>query len=172
MSARTPEINSDIRISIGCEKLKAPSGAARSSASDIFSLNSSRVLAVVHSSRGLSAIKISAASTPTGSVATSARPKRSRSLAPGTTAKGVSRNLNSLQVAREKLERAAPEFAEHIRRAAKVAARKGDSKPAEWALLHTRSVAPVAPAKPTAERDDRVIVQIGVKVCGVNDREP
>src|SRR5262249_54272514 len=69
--------------------------------------------------------------------------QRSHTLAPATTQRGIDRNMDAVRRAREKLERAAPEFAEHIRTAAKVAAQKGDSRPAERGLLHSTALAPL-----------------------------
>lgn len=55
----------------------------------------------------------------------------------------VDRNLGHIERARQVLDKHAETFAQHLITAAEVAARKGDSKPAEWGLLHTRTVEPV-----------------------------
>jgi hypothetical protein len=64
-------------------------------------------------------------------------------LQPATTTDQVDRNLGHLERARQALDAHAEKLVEHLLTAAEVAARKGDSKPAEWGLLHTRTVEPV-----------------------------
>src|SRR6266542_1409665 len=56
MSERTPEISSETRSSIGCEKLKAAFGTFCSNASDIFSTSPSLACAVFHSDGGFSSM--------------------------------------------------------------------------------------------------------------------
>jgi hypothetical protein len=86
-----------------------------------------------------------------------------------TTEKGVQRNLDRLSEAKEKLERAAPAFARHLVQASKIAAQKGDSRPAEWGLLHSRAVAPIDATKDEPGRAP--IINIGVKVSGIPERK-
>jgi hypothetical protein len=93
--------------------------------------------------------------------------QRSHTLAPATTEKGIDRNMAALRRAREKLEQAAPEFAEHIKTASRVAAQKGDSRPAEWGLLHSRAIASLSGEKD--ELGKQPIINIGVKISGVRD---
>lgn len=88
--------------------------------------------------------------------------RRSHTLAPATTEKGVQRNVDAVRRAREKLERAAPQFAEDLKMASRVAAQRGDSRPAEWGLLHSRAVLPAAPEKTAAAIG--TTINIGVKV--------
>lgn len=69
------------------------------------------------------------------------------------------------QMARDLLKTNAPEYAKLVLRAARVAARRGVSAPSEWALLHSGAVKPAA--KDAGPADNRVIVNIGVKLAGV-----
>ena len=72
-SCRTPEINSLVRNCIGCEKPKVTPGTC-SKVFCIFSVNSSRVSALVQSFLGFNKMVISAASMGIGSVGISDAP--------------------------------------------------------------------------------------------------
>lgn len=74
------------------------------------------------------------------------KPAERAPLAPGATVTdpAIERNLNTLERARLKLEGYSEELIDCLVLAAKVAASKGNSAPAENALLHARVLAPIA----------------------------
>lgn len=72
-------------------------------------------------------------------------------------------NAKSLRKAQRQLEANAPTFVAHLVVASENASKKGDSKPAEWALLHSRAIAPIAA---TSKEASGVTINVGVKVSG------
>lgn len=76
-------------------------------------------------------------------------------------------NLGHLARARSVIEQHSETFVKYLLMAAKVAARKGDSKPAEWALLHSRTLEPIAAAPKGPQNElQGVRVLIGVQLGG------
>lgn len=63
--------------------------------------------------------------------------------APGLTEAAIDRNLGHLDRARLLLQENTAVLVQNLLDAAAVAAKRGDSKPAEWALLHSRTLEPV-----------------------------
>lgn len=78
------------------------------------------------------------------------KPAGSVTLQPTTTTEQIDRNLGHLERARIALDKHAEKLVEHLMTAAEVAARKGDASPAQWGLLHTRTIAPVITSTGTA----------------------
>lgn len=74
-------------------------------------------------------------------------------------------NIRAQRRAQRKLEKLAPDFVDHLYNASTVAAQKGDSAPAQWALLHSRAVQPLQNGPTSA---NSLTVNVGVKV----DKEP
>jgi hypothetical protein len=72
-----------------------------------------------------------------------------------------------LSKARDILIRAAPSMARLVARGAKVAATKGDIKPAAWALLHSRAVEPVTQNRPDVQTNLQPVINIGFAVAGI-----
>jgi hypothetical protein len=69
--------------------------------------------------------------------------KDTRELPPGSDAETVDRNMGHVERARQALDAHAEAAVAHLMTAAEAAAKKGDSGPAQWILLHTRTVQPV-----------------------------
>jgi hypothetical protein len=69
------------------------------------------------------------------------------------------------RAAREHLERDGVKYAELHMQAAEVAAKRGRSRPMEWALLHTRIVEPVA----KEDGASGVVVNVGVVLPGLRE---
>jgi len=63
------------------------------------------------------------------------------------------------------LHQHAEEYARLHMKGARVAARRGDTRPADWALLHTRTVDPVS--KEGESGSPRVVVQVGFALPGL-----
>jgi hypothetical protein len=81
----------------------------------------------------------------------------------------VARNVGHLDRARLLLQAHTEELVSILLEAARKAAKRGDSKPAEWALLHSRTLEPVltggAAARPNGkDTDTGVKVIIGVQL--------
>ena len=64
------------------------------------------------------------------------------------------------------LQRASPHLARLVVKASKVAANRGDVKPAAWGLLHSRAIDPVAKDGPT-QQSSAPIINIGFALAGV-----
>lgn len=78
-------------------------------------------------------------------------------------------NRDRLIAAKGQLERMAPYAVQQIRHAIKHAAAKGDSRPAEWVLLHSRAIAPVAVDRQSSSSG--VTVNVGVALAGASERK-
>jgi hypothetical protein len=70
------------------------------------------------------------------------------------------------KAAAEKLERDQLHYARLLRRGAEIAASKGDTEPAQWALIHGGSVKPV---EKTAQTQVGVQVFVGAVLPGLKD---
>lgn len=73
----------------------------------------------------------------------------------------VLENVATVRRARRKVLKDAPTYAEHLLAASAIAASKGDSSPAQWALLHTRAIQPITNG---VQSNNGVVVNVGVKV--------
>jgi hypothetical protein len=71
-------------------------------------------------------------------------------------------------IVRDVLQRNAFRYAELHQHGAEIAAARGDTRPAEWGLLHTRMV------EPLKQQSDggKVVVQIGMVLPGLADTAP
>jgi hypothetical protein len=78
-------------------------------------------------------------------------------------ARRLATRADILNAAADAIERGALEYVAAHRQATRIAALKGDSKPAEWALLHTRVVKPVEKEAAAAG----LIVNVGVMLPGL-----
>jgi len=76
----------------------------------------------------------------------------------------LERNAGSLRQAARKLSRLAPSFVDILYTAAKNAAAKGDAGPSQWALLHSRAIAPLITG-PSSDKG-QLTVNVGVRVSG------
>lgn len=85
-------------------------------------------------------------------------------IAPKSSTATVRNNVRALQRAERKLARLAPTFVDHLLRASEVAAENGKGDPAQWALIHSRAVTPIATNTNT---NSQPVINIGVKVSGV-----
>lgn len=99
-----------------------------------------------------------------------------RPIPPGSDADTADRNMGHLERARLQLERHTETFVQHLLTAAENAAKKGDSRPAEWGLLHSRAVEPVltgggASSKGGAEVPG-IRVLVGVQLTGTAASQP
>ncbi len=77
-------------------------------------------------------------------------------------------NVASVKRARKQLLKNMPTYADLHLVASKNAAQKGDAKPIEWAMLHTRTVEPIAEAKGSPASG--TTINIGVKVSGADQK--
>jgi hypothetical protein len=78
-------------------------------------------------------------------------------------------NVKAIKRAHKKLLKNAPDYVDIHLAAARNAAERGDSKPAEWAILHTRTVEPIAEKGSSATAG--TTINIGVKVSGVEKQD-
>ena len=76
-------------------------------------------------------------------------------------------NITALTKAKERIERYAPFAARLVLKAAKAAALKGDSKPAEWLLTHSRAVEPVSPRSSSPRESTGVVINVVGSLAGV-----
>lgn len=67
------------------------------------------------------------------------------------------------RIANEIIQDHAAELAEHVIQASRIAAADGDHKPAAWALIHGRAVAPVVNEAPAQQ----IQVIVGVRLPGL-----
>lgn len=81
------------------------------------------------------------------------------------------RNVAAIKRAQKKLLKLAPDFVDLFHEGAKVSAKTGDTKPTQWALLHTRVVEPVQEKSSSTPSHSQPVINIGVKVSGVSDKE-
>lgn len=95
------------------------------------------------------------------------KPTEKTSLAPGSavTEQSIARNLGHIERARLRLEEHTETLVNHLLLAAEIAAKKGDSRPAEWALLHSRTVQPVLTGGGTSSKDAPAGIRV---IVGVN----
>lgn len=80
---------------------------------------------------------------------------------------GVSNTKQMTSEAKVWLGTVALDVAKMMVTGARIAARKGDTRPAEWILLHTKTVDPVN--KESGSKVERVNVQIGLVLPGLGD---
>ena len=81
---------------------------------------------------------------------------------PHTLASGL-KGAAALRAAKEKLENAAEEYADLHLLGTRCAAIKGNTAPAEWALTHTRAIAPIE----KGDNGPRISVQVGIALPGL-----
>ena len=81
--------------------------------------------------------------------------------------RAVKLKVDNTLAAKQYLKSEAFEAAKVLMAGARVAARKGDTRPAEWILLHTRSVEPV---NKDGDIGPRVVVQVGVALPGLGSQ--
>lgn len=105
------------------------------------------------------------------------KPAKPEPLEPGsaTTEAQIDRNLGHLERARLALEKHTEALVGHLMVAAERAALKGDSRPAEWGLLHSRALQPVLTGGAAssgkgadAHQGIRVIVGVQLQQAPVN----
>lgn len=89
---------------------------------------------------------------------------------PRTSSEQVADNVKAVQRARRKLLKLAPTFIDHLETASKIASQKGDATPAQWAILHTRTIQPVMTSASGKSDGSGVVVNIGVKVSGTESK--
>jgi hypothetical protein len=81
----------------------------------------------------------------------------------------TARNVAAVRKARKKLLKLAPDFVDHLVAGSQIASKTGDTRAAQWALLHTRTVEPVS-EKQNSSVNTGTTINIGVKVSGVEGK--
>jgi len=79
----------------------------------------------------------------------------------------VALNVDILSRAKDRLERLTPYAARKLRRAIEAAADKGDSKPIEWLLTHTKVVEPVNARSSSPSQSTGVTINVLGTLAGV-----
>ena len=77
-------------------------------------------------------------------------------------------NVAKVKKARRKLANLAPDFVDHLFTGSRIAAQSGKTEAAQWALLHTRVIEPIA--EKTTPGSSGTTINIGVKVSGSENR--